>query len=210
VKPCVLLLIAAVGLQAHVPMQGPAPPALKKTTVEGNLYENSNLGFSFRFPQGWGARTPDDQKSPPLEPGTLLRATPPNSANPMLYVFTKDLKNAFLIRSGADFLAVHAMDMQNRGFEVRQPTRQITYGKLQFHRIDFQSRRKRDRTYQATAVIIVDRVLVGFGAAGMSPKEVDETLRSLETFNFEKRSSAVRPEGNPSVHGDRSDCLTSS
>ena len=170
-----LLLLASLGALAS-----PVPEGAK---VEGNVYTNTALGFSFHFPNGWVVRKIEPSGASGAR-ALLLRVTPPNSDNPLLFVWWQDLKDAFLIKDERDWLAVHRYDMKSKGFEPRKDARAVSYGNLTFYRIDFQSRRARNRTYQATVVTIRERKLIGFGVAGASEKEVEDVLKSLDTVEF--------------------------
>ncbi len=193
-----LVLAAVLSAAPHSGLEA-APTSPPGAKVEGNLYTNMRLGFAFRFPQGWSVAKFDELGA---TEGIILKVTPPNSDNPMLFVYYQDLKGAFLIQSEANHLGIHEMSMKEAGFEVTRPTRPVSYNNRQFYRLDFRSRQKKDRTYQSTVVVILDRdapnrKLIGFGAAGVSEKEVEDVLSSLATFQLSEDKDNTAPNSPP-------------
>ena len=163
-----------------------AVPQTEESQIEGNLYTNIRLGFSFLFPSGWDLQQADDQDINTLGDSTVVFKA--RSSDLTLFAFSANLPDPSamtpVVETGGEWLGAHEEEMEEQNFEVRGNIRPVMYGNLEFYRLNFRSRERRDRIYQTLVVTAMNRKIIGFGVRGKSEDDIDEVLESLESIKF--------------------------
>jgi tetratricopeptide (TPR) repeat protein len=181
-----LLSVFLVIIVASVLWLPAAVPQTEESQIEGNLYTNIRLGFSFLFPSGWNVQEADDRDLNTLGDSTVVfRAGNPDLT---LFAFSVDLPapsaTTPVIATGADWLGLHEDEMEEQNFEVRGDIRPVLLGNFEFYRQNFRSRERSNRIYQTMVAITFNGTIIGFGARGKSENDIDEALDSIESINF--------------------------
>jgi len=170
---CVLWLSAAV-------------PQTEESQIEGNLYTNIRLGFSFLFPSGWAVQEADDRDITTVGDSTVVFKA--SNSNLMLFAFSANLPDPSattpVVGTGGEWLGLHEEEMEEQDFEVRGNIRPVLYGNFEFYRLNFRSRQRSNRTYQSLVVTTLNRKVIGFGVRGKSEDDIDEVLESVESVKF--------------------------
>ena len=181
-----LLSVFVVLTVASVLWLSAAVPQTEESQIEGNLYTNIRLGFSFLFPSGWDVQQADDRDLNTLGDSTVVfRAGKPNLT---LFAFSANLPapsaTTRVVETGGEWLGIHEEEMEEQNFEVRGNIRPVLYGNFEFYRLNFRSRERRDRIYQTVVVTTINRKIIGFGVRGKSEDDIDEVLESIESIKF--------------------------
>ena len=181
-----LLSVFLVIIVASVLWLPAAVPQTEESQIEGNLYTNIRLGFSFLFPSGWNVQEADDRDLNTLGDSTVVfRAGNPDLT---LIAFSANIPapsaTTPVIATGADWLGLHEEEVEEQNFEVRGDIRPVLYGNFQFYRLNFRSRERRDRIYQTVVVTTFERKIIGFGVRGTSEDDIDEALESIDSIKF--------------------------
>ena len=162
-----------------------ASPQSAATEIEGNLYTNNTLGFSFRFPQGWMADESVGGSSTLGGDTVMLKAS---SGDSSLSAFFADLPAGLpleeLATSAEQWLNEHQGHLPGMNLEVRGEVEQLTYGNTLFYRLNFRTRGRRNRVHHAAVVTVTPGKLIGFEAVGKDEKDADEALNALSSINF--------------------------
>ena len=176
-----LVLAVASGLWLSA-----AVPQTEESQIEGHLYTNIRLGFSFLFPSGWDVQQANDQDINTIGNSTVVFKA--RNSDLTLFAFSANLPEISAttpaIETGAEWLGVHEEEMEEQNFEVRGNIRQVLYGNFEFYRLNFRSRGRSNRMYQTLVVTTIDRKIIGFGIRGKSEDDIDEVLESLESIKF--------------------------
>ena len=163
-----------------------AVPQTEESQIEGNLYTNIRVGFSFLFPSGWNVQEADDQDLTTLGDSTVVFRA--GNSDLTLFAFSANIPapsaTTPVIATGADWLGLHEEEVEEQNFEVRGDIRPVLYGNFEFYRLNFRSRERRDRIYQSLVVTRFDRSIIGFGVRGMSEDDIDEALESIDSIKF--------------------------
>lgn len=163
-----------------------AVPQTEESQIEGNLYTNIRVGFSFLFPSGWNVQEADDQDLTTLGDSTVVFRA--GNSDLTLFAFSANIPapsaTTPVIATGADWLGLHEEEVEEQNFEVRGDIRPVLYGNFEFYRLNFRSRERRDRIYQSLVVTRFDRGIIGFGVRGMSEDDIDEALESIDSIKF--------------------------
>lgn len=162
-----------------------ASPQSKATEIEGNLYTNNTLGFSFRFTQGWMADEAVEGSST-LGGDTLVLRT--SSGDSSLSAFFADLPPGLpleeLAASAEQWLNEHQGHLPGMNLEVRGKVEQTTFGNTSFFRLNFRTRGRRNRVHHAAVVTVTPGKLIGFEAIAKNEKGVDLALDALRSISF--------------------------
>jgi hypothetical protein len=162
-----------------------ATPQSAATEIEGNLYTNNTLGFSFRFPLGW---TTDEASggSSTLGGDTVVLKT--TSGDATLTAFFADLPRGLpledLAGTAEQWLTEHQGHLPGMNMEVRGNIEQMTYGNARFYRLNFRTRGRRNRVHHTAVVTVVPGKLIGFEAMAKDDDDVDEALKTLTSISF--------------------------
>jgi len=163
-----------------------AVPQTEESQIQGNLYTNIRVGFSFLFPSGWNVQEADDQDLTTLGDSTVVFRA--GNSDLTLFAFSANIPapsaTTPVIATGADWLGLHEEEVEEQNFEVRGDIRPVLYGNFEFYRLNFRSRERRDRIYQSLVVTRFDRSIIGFGVRGMSEDDIDEALESIDSIKF--------------------------
>jgi len=163
-----------------------AVPQTEESQIEGNLYTNIRVGFSFLFPSGWNVQEADGQDLTTLGDSTVVFRA--GNSDLTLFAFSANIPapsaTTPVIATGADWLGLHEEEVEEQNFEVRGDIRPVLYGNFEFYRLNFRSRERRDRIYQTLVVTRFDRRIIGFGVRGMSEDDIDEALESIDSIKF--------------------------
>ena len=163
-----------------------AVPQTEESQIEGNLYTNIRVGFSFLFPSGWNVQEADDQDLTTLGDSTVVFRA--GNSDLTLFAFSANIPapsaTTPVIATGADWLGLHEEEVEEQNFEVRGDIRPVLYGNFEFYRLNFRSRERRDRIYQSLVVTRFDRSIIGFGVRGMSEDDIDEALESIDSIKL--------------------------
>ena len=163
-----------------------AVPQTEESQIEGNLYTNIRLGFSFLFPSGWNVQEADDRDLNTLGESTVVFRA--GISDLTLFAFSANLPapsaTTPVIATGADWLGLHEEEVEEQNFEVRGDIRPVLYGNFEFYRLNFRSRERRDRIYQTVVVSTFERKIIGFGVRGKSEDDIDEALESIDSIKF--------------------------
>ena len=155
------------------------------TEIQGNMYTNNTLGFSFRFPQGW---TADDSSggSSTLGGDTVVLKT--TSGDTTLSAFFADLPPGLpleeLAGSAEQWLLEHQGHLPGMNLEVRGEVEQVTFGNTRFYRLNFRTRGRRNRVHHSAVVTVTIGKLIGFEAVAKDEKDVDLALNALGSISF--------------------------
>lgn len=181
-----LLSILLVITVASVLWLSAAVPQTEESQIEGNLYTNIRLGFSFLFPSGWDVQEADDRDINALGDSTVVFQA--RNLDLTLFAFSANLPapsaTTPVIDTGAKWLGIHEEEMEEQNFEVRGNIRPVLYGNFEFYRLNFRSRERRDRIYQTVVVTTINRKIIGFGVRGKSEDDIDEALESIDSIKF--------------------------
>ena len=181
-----LLSVFLVITVASVLWLSAAVPQTEESQIEGNLYTNIRLGFSFLFPSGWNVQQADDQNINTLGDSTVVFKA--SYLDLTLFAFSANLPSPSattpVVETGGEWLGIHEEEMGEQNFEVRGNIRPVLYGNFEFYRLNFRSRERRDRIYQTVVVTRFDRRIIGFGVRGKSQDDIDEVLESIESIQF--------------------------
>jgi len=181
-----LLSVFLVVAVASVLWLSAAVPQTEESQIEGNLYTNIRLGFSFLFPSGWDIQQADDRDINTLGDSTVVFKA--SNSDLTLFAFSANLPDPSattpVVETGGEWLGVHEEEMEEQNFEVRGNIRPVLYGNFEFYRLNFRSRERRDRIYQTLAVTAINRKIIGFGVRGKSEDDIDEVLESIESIKF--------------------------
>ena len=191
-----LLSVFLVIIVASVLWLPAAVPQTEESQIEGNLYTNIRLGFSFLFPSGWNVQEADDQDLNTLGDSTVVFRA--GYSDLTLFAFSANLPAPSatipVIATGADWLGLHEEEVEEQNFEVRGDIRPVLYGNFEFYRLNFRSRERRDRIYQTVVVTRFDRRIIGFGVKGKSEDDIDEVLESIDSIKlFDAEFNAYDP-----------------
>jgi len=181
-----LLSVLLVVTVASVLWLSAAVPQTEESQIEGNLYTNIRLGFSFLFPSGWDVQQADDRDINTLGDSTVVFKA--RNSDLTLFAFSANLPDPSartpVVETGGEWLGIHEEEMEEHNFEVRGNIRPVLYGNFEFYRLNFRSRQRRDRIYQTLVVIAINRKIIGFGVRGKSEDDIDEVLESIKSINF--------------------------
>jgi len=163
-----------------------AVPQTEESQIEGNLYTNIRLGFSFLFPSGWDVQQADDRDLNTLGDSTVVFKA--SNLDLTLFAFSANLPapsaTTPVVETGGEWLGIHEEEMEEHNFEVRGNIRPVLYGNFEFYRLNFRSRERRDRIYQTVVVTTTNGKIIGFGVRGKSEDDIDEVLESIESIKF--------------------------
>jgi len=163
-----------------------AVPQTQESQIEGNLYTNIRLGFSFLFPSGWDVQPAGDGDINTLGNSTVVFKA--RNSDLTLFAFSANLPDPSattpMVETGGEWLGIHEEEMEEQNFEVRGNIRPVLYGNFEFYRLNFRSRERRDRIYQTLVVTAINRKIIGFGVRGKSEDDIDEVLESIESIKF--------------------------
>ncbi len=163
-----------------------AVPQTEESQIEGNLYTNIRLGFSFLFPSGWNVQEADDRDLNTLGDSTVVFRA--ENSDLTLFAFSANIPapsaTTPVVATGADWLGLHEEEVEEQNFEVRGDIRPVLYGNFEFYRLNFRSRERRDRIYQTVVVTTFERKIIGFGVRGTSEDDIDEALESIDSIKF--------------------------
>ena len=181
-----LLSVLLVVTVASVLWLSAAVPQTEESQIEGNLYTNIRLGFSFLFPSGWDVQQTDDRDINTLGDSTVVFKA--RNSDLTLFAFSANLPDPSattpVVETGGEWLGIHEEEMEEQNFEVRGNIRPVLYGNFEFYRLNFRSRERRDRIYQTLVVTAINRKIIGFGVRGKSEDDIDEVLESIESIKF--------------------------
>jgi len=181
-----LLSVFLVVTVASVLWLSAAVPQTEESQIEGNLYTNIRLGFSFLFPSGWEVQQADDRDINTLGDSTVVFKA--SNLDLTLFAFSANLPNPSattpVVQTGGEWLGIHEEEMEEQNFEVRGNIRPVLYGNFEFYRLNFRSRGRRDRIYQSVVVTAINRQIFGFGVKGKSEDDIDEVLESIRSIKF--------------------------
>jgi tetratricopeptide (TPR) repeat protein len=162
-----------------------ASPQSEATEIEGNLYTNNTLGFSFQFTQGWVADEAVGGSST-LGGDTLILKT--SSGDSSLSVFSEALPAGLpleeLAASAEQWLNEHQGHLPGMNMEVRGEVEQTNYGNTLFYRLNFRTQGRRNRVHHAAVVTVTPGKLIGFEAMAKNEKGVNQTLDALQSIKF--------------------------
>ncbi len=181
-----LVSVFLVVTVASVPWLSATVPQTEESQIEGNLYTNIRLGFSFVFPSGWDVQQADDRDINTLGDSTVVfKAKNPDLT---LFAFSANLPapsaTTPVVETGGEWLGLHEEEMEEQNFEVRGNIRPVLYGNFEFYRLTFRSRQRRDRIYQTMVVAAINRKIIGFGVRGKSEDDINEVLESIKSIKF--------------------------
>jgi len=181
-----LVSVFLVVTVASVPWLSATVPQTEESQIEGNLYTNIRLGFSFVFPSGWDVQQADDRDINTLGDSTVVfKAKNPDLT---LFAFSANLPapsaTTPVVETGGEWLGLHEEEMEEQSFEVRGNIRPVLYGNFEFYRLTFRSRQRRDRIYQTMVVAAINRKIIGFGVRGKSEDDINEVLESIKSIKF--------------------------
>jgi tetratricopeptide (TPR) repeat protein len=163
-----------------------AVPQTEESQIEGNLYTNIRLGFSFLFPSGWDVQQADDRDVTTVGNSTVVFKA--KNSDLTLFAFSANLPDPSattpVVSTGGEWLGLHEEAMEEQNFEVRGNIRPVLYGNFEFYRLNFRSRERRDRIHQTLVVTTLNGKVLGFGVRGESEDDIDEVLESLESVKF--------------------------
>ena len=163
-----------------------AIPQTEESQIEGNLYTNIRLGFSFSFPKGWDVQQAEDGDINTLGDSTVVFKS--SDSDLTLFAFSANLPDPSattpVVETGGEWLGIHEEDMEEQNFEPRGNIRPVLYGNFEFYRLNFRSRERRDRIYQTVVVTTINGKIIGFGVKGKSEDDIDEVLESIESIKF--------------------------
>ena len=181
-----LLSVFLVVAVASVLWLSAAVPQTEESQIEGNLYTNRRLGFSFLFPSGWDVQQADDGDINTLGNSTVVFKA--SNSDLTLFAFSANLPDPSatipVVDTGGEWLGIHEEEMEEHNFEVRGNIRPVLYGNFEFYRLNFRSRQRRNRIYQTLVVTAINRKIIGFGVRGHSEDDIDEVLESIESIKF--------------------------
>ena len=181
-----LLSVFLVITVASVLWLSAAVPQTEESQIDGNLYTNIRLGFSFLFPSGWNVQQADDQNINTLGDSTVVFKA--SYLDLTLFAFSANLPapsaTTPVVETGGEWLGLHEEEMEEQNFEVRGNIRPVLYGNFEFYRLTFRSRQRRDRIYQTMVVAAINRKIIGFGVRGKSEDDINEVLESIKSIKF--------------------------
>ena len=162
-----------------------AAPQSAATEIEGNLYTNNTLGFSFRFPLGWTADEASGGSST-LGGDTIVFKT--SSEDSTLAAFFADLPRGLpleeLAGTAEQWLSEHQGHLPGMNMEVRGEVVQTTYGNARFYRLNYRTQGRRNRVNHAAVVTVVPGKLIGFEAMAKDEDDVEQALNALMSISF--------------------------
>ncbi len=122
-----LLSVFLVIIVASVLWLPAAVPQTEESQIEGNLYTNIRLGFSFLFPSGWNVQEADDRDLNTLGDSTVVFRA--GNSDLTLFAFSANLPapsaTTPVIATGADWLGLHEGEVEEQNFEVRGDIRPV-------------------------------------------------------------------------------------
>lgn len=163
-----------------------AAPRTEESVIDGNLYTNIRLGFSFQFPSGWDVQEANDRNINTIGNSTVVFRA--RNSDLILFAFSADLPapsaTTPVVETGGEWLGLHEAEMEEQNFEVRGNIRPVLYGNFEFYRLNFRSRERRDRIHQTLVVTSFNRKIIGFGVRGEDEDDIDDVLESLASVTF--------------------------
>jgi hypothetical protein len=98
-----------------------AVPQTEESQIEGNLYTNIRLGFSFLFPSGWDVQQADDGDINTVGDSTVVFKA--SDSDLTLFAFFANLPDPSattpVVETGGEWLGIHEEDMEEQNFEVQ-------------------------------------------------------------------------------------------
>ncbi|MEE2822868.1 MAG: tetratricopeptide repeat protein [Acidobacteriota bacterium] len=179
------LLVSLIVLSTSVLWVSAAYMQSEATEIEGNLYTNNTLGFSFQFPQGWVVDEASGDSSTMGGDVVVLKATFGDST---LSAFSVDLPKGLpldkLAGSAEQWLNEHQSHLPGMNLEVRSDVEQVAYGNIRFYKLKFRTKGRRNRVHHTTVVTVTPGKLIGFEAIAKREKDADQALNSLQSIKL--------------------------
>ncbi|MGC2420393.1 MAG: TlpA disulfide reductase family protein [Candidatus Acidiferrales bacterium] len=202
---------AASARAASAPIELVFPPSdVENGDAEGNIYRNEFLGLSYKFPAAWTAATPEildqlnniqsqqmqargaSETSAPAGPNGFVRVPFPEiifraSPDDRGRMPAVTLKVAQTSDSAQEWARRQAEMLKQQGLAILAPPHELTVGKRQFFRTDFEAAQADSPGW--TAMIetsLGQRFVVTLEIRARSRQELDELAATAQTISVSK------------------------